>query len=215
VTLGVSILFLNMFHAITLWIIYQQMSVPAILFDNPRALLWVLKRIIPQLFVIQWLSFEIKALSRLFTGDDKFRAQISKSGKPTVAQILDRCQSQSFEQMIMTLGVCVSLSLVDLHPLDLRLPVAWAWTYNVGRPLFILGYLVDPVKGRLFGLFLGGFWANMGALLYCCWVASGFPQSITIAVKFYAGFFVIMTCVGVTVMVTAKPSKARGTEKVQ
>jgi len=193
VTHWVIIFILNLFHAIPVWGTYQRMSIPGILFDDPKALPWVLKRIVPPLFVIQWLTFEVKAISRYFFGDDKFKANTSSSGKPTVAQILDRCQNQGFEQTVMTLGVCMSLTFVDLRPLDLRLPVAWAWAYIVGRPLYILGYLFDPKAGRGVGLHLGGFWMNMSALLYCFLVALGFSESITRAFWFYYGFLIVMT----------------------
>jgi len=193
VTHWLIIFILNLLHATFVWGAYQYMSIPGILFDDPKALLWVLKRIVPPLFVIQWLTFEVKAISRIFFGDDRFKMNTSNSDKPTVAQILDRCQNQGFEQTVMTLGVCISLTLVDLRPLDLRLPVAWAWAYIVGRPLFILGYLFDPKAGRGVGLMLGGFWTNMGALLYCSWVALGFSESITIAIWFYVGFLIVMT----------------------
>jgi len=215
VVLWVVICILNLLHAIPVWVVYQQMSIPDILFDDPKALFWVLKRIVPPLFVIQWLTFEVKAVSRAFTGDDRFKMKNSISGKPTVAQILDRCQMQGFEQTVMTLAVCISLALVNLRPLDLRLPVAWAWAYIVGRPLFILGYIFHPEAGRTVGLFLGGFWMNMGALLYCSWVSLGFSESITIAIRFYVGFLVIMASLSAILATHVTGAKAADVKKGQ
>jgi len=220
VKMGVGILILNLLHTFTVWRAYKFMRIPEISPDMSYTqlvigLVWVLQRIVPPLFATQWLVFEIKALSRIFTGDDKFKPRISASGKPTVAQILDRCQAQSFEQTVMTMATCVSLALVDLSPFDLRLPVAWAWTYIVGRPLFVLGYLLDPKMGRIVGVLLGGFWMNMGALLYCSWVALGFSQSSNIAIAFYAGFLMVMTVCASMILPSPRARNARGGKKVR
>ena len=38
--------------------------------------------------------------------------------------------------------------------------------YIIGRPLFAIGYLTSDENNRLPGLFIGGFWLNLGYLLY-------------------------------------------------
>lgn len=199
---AVILFMLNSLHTLVLWVLYIWLSVPGISLDSAsddqeliyfaKGLVWVLQRVIPPLFAVQWITFETKAISRIFTGDDRFKSIGSTLNRPTFAQTLDRCQTQGFEQTLMTLAVCSALTLVDLRPLDLRLPVAWAWTFIVGRPFYVFGYILDPEVGRGLGLFLGGFWMNIGALLYCFWVSLGFAPSFTNAIRFYEGSLVIM-----------------------
>jgi len=219
--------FLNSLHALVLWRVYGWLSIPRISpgYENPsldqeylnfgKALIWVLQCIVPPLFAVQWLTFEIKAISRLFTGDDKFNSKVSTTGKPTIAQLLDRIQMQGFEQTIMTLGVCIALTLVDLRPLDLRLPVAWALTFIVGRPLFVFGYILEPKRGRLFGLFMGGFWMNMSALLYCTWAALGFATGYNIAKRFYFGCMLFISVTISIIFPEKKASKGGRARKVE
>jgi hypothetical protein len=78
----------------------------------------------------------------------------------------------------MTVGVCCALALSLPAPLDVRLPVALAYLYTAMRPIFAIGYYIDPIEaGRIVGLIFGGFQCNFGALIYCTLTAFGFAQT--------------------------------------
>jgi hypothetical protein len=57
----------------------------------------------------------------------------------------------------MTIGVCCALTFALPAPLDARFPIALAYAYTLMRPFYILGYIADPMSGRLPAVLLGGF----------------------------------------------------------
>ena len=62
------------------------------------------------------------------------------------------------------------------------------------------GYLLDPLgTGRLAGLFAGGFWGNMGAVLFCCLTNAGLlapePANFTIVYCAVCGVVIFILCV--------------------
>ena len=100
----------------------------------------------------------------------------------------------------MTLATCIALALSIPHGYDARLPVAWAYTYCLGRPLYIIGYLLDPkTLGRVPGLMLGGFWTNLSVFVYLmmgdrdqeAWIRIyyGIPRAVAAIVALFVSYY--------------------------
>lgn len=162
----------------TVYSLSKLLPVPAVM-TEAASLAYVLKRVLPPAFLGQWLAFETFAIARIPSNQQPYDKCPEKAGSPpTKLQVIERIMYNSFEQTVMMVGTCSSLALwLDSSTVfDARLPVALGWTFVAGRVLFALGYLKHPML-RLQGLFLGGFWANCAALLYCTLRVSGLADS--------------------------------------
>ena len=159
-------------------------------------IVWVLKRVVGPLFLLLTLTWEYQAVDR-FPAEAFDSAALMDGDKPSRAGILKRISDQSFEQTVMVVGVAVALAArgaddtcytsftnsttgelaADEDQICLcSLGVAHAFCYMIFRPFYALGYLQSPGY-RLFGLLAGGFWFNIGWLIYAALVQSGVPDS--------------------------------------
>ena len=158
----------------------------------------MLKRIVGPLFLLLTLTWEYQAVDRI-PAEAFDSAALMDGDKPSRAGILKRISDQSFEQTVMVVGVAVALAargaddtcytsftnsttdgdllLADEDQICLcSLGVAHAFCYMIFRPFYALGYLQSS-GNRLFGLLAGGFWFNIGWLIYAALVQSGVPDS--------------------------------------
>merc|ERR1712039_951419 len=154
-----------------------------------------------------------KAASR---GATKDKPWTPHGDHPTTSVILDHIQHNSFEQTMMTIMTCLALSVTLPKGVDLRLPVAWAYTYIFGRAVFIIGYLKatrDSSKDymRLPGLFLGGFWQNLAALVYATLASAYLVRATTeLAVWIYLGTpLAIILMIAIGLSTCGKSARAR------
>lgn len=147
---------------------------------EPEKLAYTVKRSGPA-FLITWLILEIQAVSRISTGTQAWQnLEGSDILAPPIAAIINRIQTNSVEQALMTFGTClvVSQHCDGNSPVDVRIAPAMSWMYALGRILFGIGYAKSPFL-RLPGLFMGNFWMNCSALLYCCLRSYGAKHSPT------------------------------------
>ena len=74
-------------HGYALKYIYEALPIPSTEVKSlPEMLKYVLIWVSGPVFAMQWFIFELKAVSRFITGDDRFKAL----GKKSVSNILDR-----------------------------------------------------------------------------------------------------------------------------
>jgi hypothetical protein len=87
---------LNGGHYLFVNFIYNMLSTPneTVNSDQLETLIYVLKHIIAPVFAMQWLTFEIKALSRI-PEDDRFKEE--SSDEASLAKVLDRIQANGFQ----------------------------------------------------------------------------------------------------------------------
>mmetsp|Transcript_27640 Transcript_27640/g.51534 ORF Transcript_27640/g.51534 Transcript_27640/m.51534 type:complete len:245 (-) Transcript_27640:172-906(-) len=182
-----------------------------------EAMGYTLRQILGPILTILFLSFEAKAISRLWV-DDRFETTRHKERSAHWPKVLDRCQYQTFEQSVTTVFTCMLMATVvrDLPTsagVDIRLPIAWGLIFAAMRPLFTIGYIFDPNgPGRAFGLFVGGFWANFPAAVYCSLHALFGIVSFSLAVGLYIGFAVLMSVVMGAANVTVAQSNKSSSE---
>lgn len=131
--------------------------------------------------LMQAVVFEAQAIQRIPAGKGPTDVLTEKSSKEF---LMKRIADQSFEQTLMTLLTVISLTFVegDIAGINgARLGVSCAYMYLIGRPLFALGYLSADENNRLPGLFIGGFWLNMGYLLFSVLVLLGWVANTNAA----------------------------------
>eukprot|EP00466_Bigelowiella_natans_P011391 jgi/Bigna1/89697/estExt_fgenesh1_pg.C_540007 len=193
-----SIMALNFLHGGFVYLTATQLlGAPPTFPTTAEAVMYVLRQILGPILVTLWLSFEFKAVSRLWL-DDRF---VENKTAPTHwSRVLDRYQHQTFEQSVVTLLMCVLITIVvgDFgdSSIDVRLPIAWAITFVMMRPVYMAGYLFDPLgTSRALGLFAGGFWSNFPAALYCSIHCAFGVVSVKFAFNLYVGFIVGMSIV--------------------
>ena len=135
----------------------------------------LLKAVAAPLFLLLALTFETMAIQRIPAGGGPTGiVEKDGDGKPTAEFIWQRIAANSFEQTAMTLGTALALfSCGRINGADDeagyaagQFAVAAVYMYIIGRPLFAIGYLTSDENNRLPGLFIGGFWLNLGYLLY-------------------------------------------------
>ena len=137
----------------------------------------LLKAVAAPLFLLLALTFETMAIQRIPAGGGPTGiVEKDGDGKPTAEFIWQRIAANSFEQTAMKLGTALALfSCGRINGADDdaeagyaagQFAVAAVYMYIIGRPLFAIGYLTSDENNRLPGLFIGGFWLNLGYLLY-------------------------------------------------
>ncbi len=76
-------------HGVLVKAIYERLAVPSgdTNTDIVKALIYIMSQILAPILAMQWLVFEVKAISRL-KHDDRFAAK--QSDKPSVFDVLNR-----------------------------------------------------------------------------------------------------------------------------
>jgi hypothetical protein len=134
--------------------------------EDIRDLAWVCKRILAPLGLMLALTFETQAVQRI----PKDMGPTSKPEEGSAEEIWKRIADHSFEQTLVTLLTALSLAHVEgkiAGTCPHALAVACVYMYLIGRPIFALGYLTEDQMNRLPGLFIGGFWLNLGYMAFC------------------------------------------------
>eukprot|EP00469_Lotharella_globosa_P008724 CAMPEP_0167780060 /NCGR_PEP_ID=MMETSP0111_2-20121227/5146_1 /TAXON_ID=91324 /ORGANISM="Lotharella globosa, Strain CCCM811" /LENGTH=229 /DNA_ID=CAMNT_0007670527 /DNA_START=1 /DNA_END=690 /DNA_ORIENTATION=- len=193
---------LNLLHGVCVYLTATYMlSIPqGVSFDTAiDAMGYTLRQILGPILAILFLSFQVKAISRLWV-DDRFKTT-KHTESAHWSKVLDRCQHQTFEQTVTTVFTSMLIAMVvsdfpESEGGDIRLPIAWGLVFAAMRPLFTIGYVLDPKgAGRAFGLFIGGFWANFPAAVYCSLHTLFDIKSFRLALRLYIGFAVLMSVV--------------------
>ena len=156
------------------------------------------------------LTFETQAIHRIPKG----KGPTSELEPGTSEFIMKRIADQSFEQTLITLLTALSLAHVDdkiAGTCPRALAVACVYMYLIGRPLFALGYLdLKDENKRLPGLFIGGFWLNLGYMLFCVLQLVGAPNSPTVWYSCVAAA-PLLTAVAVFIQLPTKTDDAAAT----
>ena len=81
--------------------------------------------------------------------------------------------------------------------------------YLIGRLIFAAGYLSGDVNNRLPGLFIGGFWLNLGYLFYCTLVLAGAAATATLWNACVIAFPTLTCALVFVVLPSAAPKKGK------
>ena len=161
-------------HILVTAMVYVAMS-PVGAMSSADALAFVAFRAFPPLMLILWLSSECVALANIIVSKEQdqkpwnVESRFNTGSNPTWRTLLHRFQQNTMEQTLITVFTVSHLSqaFASAKPLDVRIAVAWAIAFVVGRIIFLLGYLNSRTPNWRFpGFIAGGFWC-----LYFCFLS--------------------------------------------